>query len=210
LLWFLHALLLMFAIYPLARLFLNNLTILLLFFAINGVLGSDYLVFGEALANMPFFAVGVMLRENRALAGMALSVHWPYVFVPLTVFLLTYLVQLSVQIEPFYGFSIRFLLGVAGSLFVINLSHFIAALSDARIKGVFMQVGYYSMGIYLLHTLFESTVRIGFLQVFKGLQTPFGLVAFIAITCGIIIPLALEKEVLRKYWFTRKFVLGLS
>jgi hypothetical protein len=66
------------------------------------------------------------------------------------------------------------------------------------------------MTIYLFHTLFESTVRIGFLQVFKQMQVPFELIAFVAITCGVVLPLVLEKEVLRKYWVTKKFVLGLA
>ncbi len=73
-----------------------------------------------------------------------------------------------------------------------------------------LQIGYYSMSIYLLHTLFESTVKIGFLQVFRRIQTPFELIAITSITCGIVCPLVLEKTVLRKYCGTRKFLLGLS
>jgi fucose 4-O-acetylase-like acetyltransferase len=210
LLWFIHALFLMFAVYPLARLFLNNLSILLLLLAMNIFLGNDYLVFGKALANMPFFATGVMLRENRTLSKMTISADWPYVFAPLMIFFLSYMMRLSVNIEPGYGHPIQFFLGVVGSLFVINISHAISALSDVKMKEVLTQVGYYSMGIYLFHTLFESTVRIGFLQVFKQMQAPFELIAFVAITCGIVFPLVLEKKVLRKYWVTRKFVLGLS
>lgn len=210
LLWFIHALFLVFAIYPLARLFLNSLSILLLLLAINVFLGNDYLVFGKAIANMPFFVVGVMLRENGTLSKMAISADWRYVFVPLVMFVLAYVIRLSISIDPGHKYPAQFFLGVIGSLFVINSSQAISTLSEVKMKGVLIQVGYYSMSIYLFHTLFESMVRIGFLQIFKNLQAPFGLIAFIAITCGVVFPLVLEKKVLRKYWVTRKFVLGLA
>lgn len=210
LLWFMHALFLIFAIYPLARLLLNNLSILLLMLVINAVLGSDYLVFGKALANMPFFVVGVVIRGNITVSKMAISSNWHYVFAPLVLFILAYPLRLSFSIDPVCRYPIQFFLGITGSLFVINLSHAISALSETKIKKALTLVGYYSMGIYLLHTLFESTVRIGFLQVFRHIQAPFELIAFIAITSGVAFPLVLEKTVLRKHSVTRKFVLGLN
>jgi fucose 4-O-acetylase-like acetyltransferase len=206
LLWFVHALFLVFAIYPLARLVLNNLSILLLLLVINTVLGSDYLVFGKMLANMPFFVIGVILRENRTFSRRAITADWRYIVALVAMFLLTYvIIQLSVNTKSIY--LSRFLLGVIGSWLVINICH---ALSDKKINGVLLLIGYYSMTIYLLHPLFESTVRIAFLQVFKHMQVPFAIIAFVAITCGIVFPLMLEKAVLRKYWITKKFVLGLA
>lgn len=210
LLWFVHALFLMFAVYPLARLCLNNLSILLLLLVIDAVLGSDYLVFGKALANMPFFVVGVIFRESVKLSKMAIIADWRYVFALLIIFSLAYVIGPSVNIVSVYRYPTQFFLGVVGSLFVINISHAISSLSDKKIKGVLLQIGYYSMSIYLFHTLFESAVRIGFLQVFKSMQAPFELIAFVAITCGVVFPLVLEKEVLRKCWVTKKFVLGLD
>lgn len=210
LLWFVYVLFLIFAIYPLARLFLNTLSILLLLLVINAVLGNEYLVFGKALSNMPFFVVGVILRENGKLSRMATGADWRYAFVPLVMFLLAYVIQFSVNVESVYEYPTRFFLGVVGSLFVINISHSISAFSDKKIKGTLIEIGYYSMSIYLFHTLFESTVRIGFLQVFKHVQAPFELIALVAITCGVAFSIVLEKEVLRKYWVTKKFVLGLG
>jgi len=210
LLWFVHALFLIFAIYPLARLFLNNLSILLLLVAINVVLGSDYLVIGKALANMPFFIIGVILRENEKLTRIAISADWSNILVPLVMFFLAYMILFPVNIVSVCGYPTQLLLGAVGSLSVINISNAIAALSDKKIKGVLLQIGYYSMTIYLFHTLFESSVRIGFSQVFKHTQLPFELIAFVAVTCGVVFPLVLEKEVLRKYWVTKKFVLGLA
>jgi fucose 4-O-acetylase-like acetyltransferase len=210
LLWFVHALFLMFVIYPLARLFLNNLSILLLLLVINAVFGSDYLVFGAALANMPFFVIGIIFRENKKLSKMTISADWRYIFAALMVFSLAFVLRLSVNTESVYWYPIKLFLGVVGSLFVINISHAISSLSGKKIKSVLLQIGYYSMTIYLFHTLFESSVKIGILQVFKNIQVPFELIAFVAIACGVVIPLVLEKELLRKYWVTKKFVLGLE
>jgi fucose 4-O-acetylase-like acetyltransferase len=210
LLWFVHALFFIFAIYPLARLFMNNFLILFFLLIINVIFGSDYLIFGNALANIPFFVVGVILKENKKISKMNISEDWRYVVAPLVMFSLTYMIRLSFDIVSVFEYPVHLFLGIAGSLFVINISNFISVFSNKKIKDVLQQIGYYSMAIYLFHTLFESTVRIGFLQVFKSTQVPFELVAFIAISCGVVFPLVLEKEVLRKNMITKRFVLGLT
>ncbi|MBC8413708.1 MAG: acyltransferase family protein [Nitrospira sp.] len=210
LLWFLHALFLIFAIYPLARLFLSNLSIMFLLLAINFFLGNDYLVFGRALSFMPFFVFGAILRESGKLSKLAIGADWRYVLAPVMMFFLAYMLRSSVRIIYDYGYPVKTFLGISGSLFVINASHAIAALLDKRTKSMLLQIGYYSMTIYLLHSLFESAVRIGFSHVFKNIQAPFELIAFISITCGIVFPLVIEKNVLRKFSITKKFVLGLD
>lgn len=210
LLWFVHTLFMIFTIYPLARVFLNNLVILLLLLIVNSFFGSDYWVFGKALSNMPFFVIGIIFKENARLAKMIISVNWSYVFALLVLFSLGYAARLSFDIPPAYRYITSIFLGLIGSMFVINISHNISILSVNKAKSVLLQIGYYSMTIYLFHALFESAVRIGFLQVLKNIQVPFELVAFVAVTSGVVLPLLLEKEVLRKYWITKKLVLGLS
>jgi fucose 4-O-acetylase-like acetyltransferase len=210
LLWFMHALFLIFVLFPLARLFLNNISILLCLLVINTALGNDYLVLGKALAYMPFFVVGVIFKEHEKISRMTISNDWRYVFVPLVMFVIAYAIQLFVHFMPVYRYPTQFFFGFVGSMVIINISHTISALSDTRIKGMLLQIGYYSMSIYLFHTLFESAVRIGFLQAFKNIQVPFELIAVIAITCGVVFPLVLEKEILRNNWVTKKFVLGLA
>ena len=183
---------------------------LLLLVGIISIFGSDYLVFGNALANMPFFVVGVILRENVKLSRMTISSDWRYFAAPLLMFLFIYMIRLSINFEHVFGYLFRFSLGVMGSLFVINISHAFSFLSQNKIKVMLLQTGYYSMTIYLFHPLFESTVRIGFLQVFKNIHIPFGLIASLAIICGVFFPLVLEKELLRKYSVTKRFILGLT
>lgn len=210
LLWFVHALFLIFAVYPLARVLMNNLIMLILLLIINSFFGSDYLVFGKALANMPFFLVGVLLKENIKVFSITINNDWRYTFVNIVIFSLAYVMQYSVNINHGNKYFTIFFIGVVGSLLIINLSQATAVLSHKNIKSTLISIGYYSMTIYLFHTLFESTVRIAFIQVFKQMHAPFLLIAFFAITCGVVVPLALEKAVFRKYWVTRKLLLGIS
>ena len=207
LLWFVYALFLIFAIYPLGRLFLNNQLILIILLIINSFFGNDYLVLGNTLFNMPFFAVGVILKESVKVSKMTISSDLRHIFFSLLTFAILYTIETT---ENVHIYLISFILGVMGSLFVINLSHAIANITSIDLKGILMQVGYYSMTIYLLHTLFESTVRIGSFYLLKDIHVPFLLIAFIAIICGIVFPLILEKVIFRKYWVTNKYVLGLS
>jgi fucose 4-O-acetylase-like acetyltransferase len=210
LLWFVHALFIIFAIYPLARLILNNLSILALTLALNLFLGSNFPVVGNALANLPFFAIGVLLKENKEPAAKVMSGDWRNVFAPLAIFLSTYLVLTLTHNTSQYEYAAEFFLGVMGSLLIINVSNAIVAFSENKLSRVLRQIGYYSMTIYLFHTLFESAVRMGLPKLFTNTQAPFVLVAATAITCGVVFPLLLEKRILRRFWLTKTFVLGLN
>ncbi len=210
LLWFVHALFIIFAVYAPARLYLNNAVIVLIALAFTMVFGSDYPVLGKPLANMPYFVFGVMLRENGKLSDMAMRSGWRCIAVPLALFAAAYVIMPCAAGAGIARYPARLLLGAAGSLFVINASRALTGRAHKKISAAVMRVGYYSMTIYLLHTLFESTVRIGFLKLLKNAPVPFECVACIAIACGVAVPLLLEKEVLRKNRIARTFILGLS
>jgi fucose 4-O-acetylase-like acetyltransferase len=210
LLWFMHALFLIFAVYPLLSSFLNNTIILFVFLTINTIWGNDFLVFGKALGYMPYFVVGLILREKDTLSKNIINAGRRFILAPFLFYTVVFLLARSIDTAPECHYFIRFLLGVSGSLLVINLSYAISAFSNNNIKNILIQVGYYSMSIYLLHSPFESVIRIGFIQIFKHLQTPFELIAIIAIICGVFFPLLLEKKLLRNYMITKKYLLGLA
>lgn len=210
LLWFVHALFIIFAVYQPARRFLNNAAIVLIVLAFNIVFGNDYPVIGKALANMPFFVCGVMLRENPKVSAAVLGSGLRSCVFPLVLFAAAYALMPFVTDTEAFRYPLRFFLGVAGSVFVMNASRALTERAHKKISAAAMQVGYYSMTIYLLHTIFESTVRIVFVQVLKNAPTAFEPVACIAIVCSVVLPLLLEKEVLRKNRIARKFILGLS
>jgi fucose 4-O-acetylase-like acetyltransferase len=209
-LWFLYSLFLLFAIYPLARKFINNVSIILLLLFINTVFGNDYIILGMALKFMPFFVIGIIARENEKLLNISVRAHCYFALATFVMFFIVYTIQRTINIESAFIYTIKVFLGVVGSLFIVHISHIVTAIFDKKISSMLSQIGYYSMSIYLLHPLFEYPIRIIYLHIVGYINISFALIAFVAITCGVIFPLLLEKEVLRKYWFTKKYMLGLS
>lgn len=211
LLWFVHALFLIFLVYPLTRnLISNNFIILVIFILINVIFGNNYAVFGNALAHIPFFIIGVIFRENSALRDTIISGKWIYIAAPLILFCLIYLLMLKVDIGSQAGYIQSLALGVIGAICVMNISCLIDAYNNSIGRKILTEIGLYSMTIYLFHTLFESAVRIGFQQVLGGLQISFEVVAITAVIAGVAFPLLLEKSILRKSVIAKKYILGLA
>lgn len=205
LLWFIHALFLIFAVYPVLKLLISPLLILLLMVCVNTVLGSDFPVVGKAIANMPFFIVGNLLGQKVKLLNAPINGSWRFIVISLLVFILAYFATLT--LDGIY--LTQFVVGVAGSLTVITISHAVA-INWPRLKNILLPIGFYSMSIYLLHPLFESTVRICCLKLVSIVDLPFELIALAAIVAGVLFPLLLEKYVLRKNVFTHKYLLGMG
>jgi fucose 4-O-acetylase-like acetyltransferase len=211
LLWFIHALFLIFVFYPLAEWFLSDLAILLLFVAVDEVFGSKFAFVGNALAFLPFFAVGVIIRqsEDSSSGGVGGRCKWRHAAAALAIFAAGCFLEFSGEsaFEP--GYAFKCMLGVMGSLFVIGVSRMIAASARGRVRNALLQIGLYSMTIYLFHPLFESAVRVGFARLSLW-HAPFALTALVAIGVGVAVPMVLERELLRRFWLTRTFVLGLT
>ncbi len=205
LLWFIHALFLIFATYPLLRIFINPILILILIVCANAVWNPDIPVVGKAVINMPFFITGNLFSQKVKLLNDPINGSWRYILISLLIFILAYVAS------TLYGSSYptQFIIGVAGSLTVITISH-AAVINCPRLKRFLLPIGFYSMSIYLLHPLFESTVRICCLKLISRVELPFELIALIAIISGVVFPLLLEKYVLRKNALTQKYILGMA
>lgn len=218
LLWFVHALFLIFLVYPLLRNVLsNNVVILIIFVLVNVFWGHNFPVIGKALYNIPYFIVGVILRENATLRCKIISWKWIHVCVSMVLFALVYILidkmidflRNNVQIELEYFFKL--MLGMSGAICVINISILIKTKTNIGIKSALLaNIGYYSMTIYLFHTLFISAVRVGFDQILVDFNVNFEVIALTAVTAGVIFPFLLEKLVFRKNGFTKKYILGLT
>jgi fucose 4-O-acetylase-like acetyltransferase len=210
LLWFVHALFLIFAIYPLARLVTNDIFLLLLTIVANLFWENNLPFFSNMLHNVPFFIAGAILKNTPTLSIQALSPGVHYILFSISFFILTHTTRIFFINESNIDYILRFLLGIFGSSAIIIISKTILFQGNNITRKLLSQIGYYSMSIYLFHTLFESSVRIGFLHILKGVDIPFEFVAFTAIISGIVFPFLLEKYVLRQYSITRKYLLGLS
>lgn len=211
LLWFVHALFLLFIFYPLLRSIINNnFAILILFVLVNVFLGNNYLVIGGTLANAPYFVFGVILRENKGLKDRIISGNWTHIIISLIIFLLFYLTISTMKIDSqLYNFLVL-MLGISGAISIINISLLIDIKNVKGAKVILAGIGFSSMTIYLFHTLSESAVRIVFLQTLIDFHVSFELVAFIAVAAGVIFPLLLEKMILRKNVLARKYILGIT
>ncbi len=221
LLWFIHALFLIFVLYPLARRLLGNAPLFALVVVVNSITGTGYPVLGNAMANLPFFIAGNMLQEKGAIFGVRPGGQPIRLVIPAAVFALAYALLHPVAVPPLLSHMVAVFFGLAGSLFLVNTSHALthseigrSLPSDAAerpasfgvVKSALLAIGFHSMTIYLFHTLFESSVRIGL----RHSSLPFLLVAAVAIAAGVIGPLFLERLVLRRYRLTRRFLLGIA
>jgi fucose 4-O-acetylase-like acetyltransferase len=209
-LWFLQALFLIFCVYPPLRSVLGAVWLLVAVVLLNEVLGNRYLFFGKALANMPFFALGVVLRERAAWSAALRGGGSLKLVAALCAFTAGCIAQLWAGPGVTRDYVFQWVLGVVGAVFVSNLSAAIADHAKSRVRTALMLTGYYSMTIYFFHSLFESAVTIGYYKVARRISVPFELVALAAVAAGIVFPILLERLVVRKWWVTRRFVLGLD
>jgi hypothetical protein len=105
----------------------------------------------------------------------------------------------------------KIITGIFGAVCVMNISLLVDSLPlSGWLRNILLRLDFYSMTIYLFHTLFQSTVRIMFYQVLADIQGRFELIMLCSVSAGIFFPMFLEKFVLRKFWFTRRYVLGLT
>lgn len=213
LLWFLHALFLIFLIYPLTRNIINNnFFILTMFILLYIFWGENYPVIGPALVHIPYFIVGVILRESIRFRDRIIWGTWIHAGVSLIIFILMILAETEAMNQSGYisrGF--RLMLGISGSICVINISLLIDNKRKAGVERMLLaEIGFYSMSIYLFHTFFQSVIRIGFNQVLTDFPVCFEVIALIAVIAGILCPLFIEKKLLRKNKITRKYILGLK
>ncbi|MCM8814001.1 MAG: acyltransferase family protein, partial [Candidatus Omnitrophica bacterium] len=147
LLWFVHTLFIIFALYPLANRFLNNGLLLLILIAVNVLLGDHPFPLDKVLIHLPFFIFGVLLRENHALSKITIYFHSYCLPAYLTIFVLGLFARELFSDTALFAYPIRFLLRVSGSLFIINLSAMLTR--SQKFSAVLQHIGYYSMSIYL-------------------------------------------------------------
>jgi len=212
LLWYIHALFLMFLIYPLLKHFVKyDIIIITLFILINLLFGHNFPLIGKAILEFPYFIIGTIFRNigesrNRIIGGKSIQILFS-----LLSFSLFHMILFELHAVSILSHIWRLLLGISGVISIINISRLLdSKIRSNIIKKILMEIGIYSMTIYLLHTFFESLVRISFNQIYVNFPLKFEFVAFIAITAGILFPMFLEKRIFRRNKFTRKYLLGLS
>ena len=214
LLWFIYALFMIFLIYPiLRRIIHNNYIILIIIIMLNIICSNNnYPIIGNALLHIPYFIVGVIFREDCKLRNRILFGKMIYIIISGAMFFFIYFIFHGIELVSTIGYIVKFMLGASGAICVINISYMLEIKNFfSAQKWLLTQIGFYSMSIYLFHTLFESAIRIISYQVLLAeFPLKFIVIALTAIISGIIFPIILEKMILRKNRFTKKYMLGLE
>jgi fucose 4-O-acetylase-like acetyltransferase len=206
LLWFLQALFLIFCVYPLLRRFLNEAAIIVLFIAVNEVFGSRYPLFGRVVANLPFFAFGILLRKSLPTPKFDTGRFAPAL--SLLAFALGCLLQLTASRELARDYLEQFTLAAVGILLVFNISAWLGSRRRKGLRALMFSLGLYSMTIYVVHTVFEGGARIALMHLAGRLPLPFWVVALLAVAAGLVGPMGLEVGLIRRSAIARRLILG--
>jgi fucose 4-O-acetylase-like acetyltransferase len=202
LLWFIYVLMLVFIFYPLLLCIFKN-SFYVFFVSIMLALFAGYVDFQpvqKMMLMLPYFSFGNVVKNiNFDQIKLNNAVYCFVFFVIL--FALSYYFSVD---NPIF----RIIIAMSGSMSIVFLSSIILSYFDSGFVKHLESIGYYSMSIYLFHTLFVSAIRIISFQFFK--IDLFLLVMLIAVCCGVLFPFLLEKYFLRKNSLSRRYILGLS
>lgn len=212
LLWFVYALFGIFLVMPLLeRVLRKRIWIFIAAIVLSFVGTTDYFCLRQMIGNLPHFAFGFWLsgrcdiREIRAGGKTVL-----YAIALVALFAATGALR-EVLIERRYALLLHasgLVSALSGSGICLLLAVLIGGSRAKRFRGLMESLGVYSMSIYLFHTLVTGPIRIAF--GFVGVRhAPFALAAAVAVGAGLLLPLLMEKLVLRKHAVTRRLILGL-
>lgn len=212
-LWFIEVLLIIYIVYPLINnLFNNKVLVFVTSTFLYSISAPQLFCLNNVFQSLPYFALGTLLsnidfdHKVSRLIIMSAAVFGTLLF--LTIFYKEDYYNLTTHN---YLISFRnLILGINGIVVCILLSVFLNQYANTVLSKCIEKIGYYSMSIYLFHTIFMNLPIIFMSQLLNIKSMRFELQASIAILSGIISPLLLEKYVLRKYNISGRLLLGLS
>jgi len=178
---------------------------LLLLVVIDEAFGTRYPLLGRVAANMPFFVFGILLRQNGRLAttvkGRGALLVAACAFVSGS--------ALLVRGNAFvvHDYLAGLVLGLIGTLLVISGSRASPGSRPITPCAGLDEAGYYSMTIYILHARSKG----GQDRLFAAGAARGGallVVALMAVAAGVLAPIVVERQLIRKSPLARRFVLG--
>lgn len=209
LLWFVYSLFIIFIIHPVLEITLHSKPVVFavtcLFMLIDW---PQYFYLKHVFKFLPFFSFGALYLKKLDLDRLEFKNVIFLCALGVAIFIAASFFFAILNHNVLISASVRLIWGISGSISIISIAVIIVKSSLNKLKYILGLIGSYSMSIYLLHSIFSSFVRIINYQVIKS--NAFVFPALIAIAAGIFIPLILEKWVLRKSRFSRKYVLGLA
>ena len=205
LLWFVYTLFIIFIIFPNIERILHFKSIIFSFFIFLYFIEWPKLFYLNYVFNsLPYFSFGALFLKDYNFDRLSLNLKIFYLFSGLSFFIIAYIPYNNYIYTSYYSRFLRIILGISGSITVIGLASIINDFNKSF--HILKIIGIYSMSIYLLHPLFLGLVRIINYQLLGG--TLYLFPAIFAIILGIIAPIIIERNIIRKYPLLRKYVLG--
>ncbi|MGC2064311.1 MAG: acyltransferase [Thermodesulfovibrionales bacterium] len=209
-LWFIAALFLVFAVFPLLKLLLRKDPLIFLGAGILALCPwppDTYLAI--AFSSLPFLAAGFCFKRVT-FDRITLTINALSIACCLVIFIAFYYIQYNIAENIYLKKFDALLLGVSGSVICINISSILAEYKNRKGVRIVSMLGASSMAIYLFHPIFEGFVRILFDQVIQRGSVIFEVKALLAIAAGCIFPLLLEKYLIVEQKFMKKLILGIN
>lgn len=163
----------------------------------------EYFMLGSTLRNLPFFLLGFVWAAHHDIAAFC-TAHRKYAACAAALFVVFFMAFREVENAHLAQVG-ALLLGFSGIASVCLLS---AYVTEHDSFGLVERMGYYSMSIYLFHTLFESAIRVSFYQLLRIDRAYFLAGAVPAIAAGVVLPSLLEGVLIRRNRMLRKAILG--
>jgi fucose 4-O-acetylase-like acetyltransferase len=213
LLWFIYTLFIIFMVFPFLELLVKNRGLIFAAaLALVFLRTTEMFCVSPVLHNLAFFAFGFMLssavdlrKRYAAWLIAVLAAAGAAAFILMD----TSLAGFFLRSPVLFATKICVVALLGGSVCILCALLLDAARENWISKGL-EKLGYFSMSIYLFHTLFTGSVRVILEQVLPVGLLPFAVTTFLAIGVGLMGPLVLEKYVLRKNVYARKLILGLT
>ena len=206
-LWFVYTLFVIFLLFPLLRSMVRNelllfgVTVLLSFLPWPHVFCLDL-----AFQYLPFFAAGCLLHKMSFLEDVHPTTG---IILPLCLYVVFFAVRTHVSSFAPASQAVSIALGVTGSLVCIAVAGLMAGKARFPVETV-AALGLYSSGIYLLHTIFMGAAKVSLTQVMH-LGTPeFAVIALVMIFAGLVLPMVMEKYLIRRSAVASRFILGVE
>lgn len=210
LLWYIYTLMIINIIYPIFKIFLNDIfvavfAVVILYFATPPNIFCAKLV----LYYLPYFAAGCVIADKKILEQTNLKRLICYCICSLIFFAGLFYLDGFFKTE-FQKLILKYLEGFSGAFAAIFVSCVIAnskPILDLRVYEVIKNIGIYSPSIYLLHTLFMGPVKVFFMNL-PDFSRLFVISILPVCAAGLVMPVLVEKYFIAPYPLASKLILG--
>ena len=200
-LWFIYTLFVIFLLYPPVKWLLRRDEVIWVVSLATTLLPwPDVFCLKWVFDFLPFFTAGILLYRHISWGELSRSRALWLALAATVLFGLSYILREHV---PTGGATA---VAIAGSVASLGWA---LVLVNSGISFLWERLGYWSAGIYFLHTLSMGPVKILLYQVTSWGAAHFLPTLFLSCLAGLAIPVLLEKFVLRRYPLLARLILGI-